>query len=596
MRKSTIIVIIVLTTISIGIYCLFGLPGKPKGQENCERIKRQIKLSIQYKNIYDYPCVVSLKVPLLKDQKYRQKVHSLTINPSPQQQTEDELGNSYIHYDNLIVKAGQTLTVEQQAIVDNDALVFNFDKETWEQAIPHLYDTRAAVLLNKDYWYGALAASSSAEEKQLSELAEQISGNQHYNLYKLLSIYDFMRQSFAYDSKQAKSSFTNMLRDKHLQCSDSAMLTAKLLQTLGFKVRIVGGMLLSTSEPEDQATHSWCEVFCPDLGYVPVDPTQGRFPYMRQSCFAKADPNIVVWYIGDDSRGCALKEKPTQSSTQKKHPSQLHRASLSVNISHHLLKYNSNLNDHRIAYNFGNFFALKDGAESLKVISGSEIVTIETNPNDLSPAALWALNRRWNSEEIKALDNRPEPAAKLLRAWLAIYNYDWQKAQNLLDELPEDNEYVAEAQAFLAIFTVQSLAVQKRMPFMQKCPARDFMDEAICQFCSDQRNWSELCAAAKASACWLPADYILKIQWLRGAFKTNQPQEQKLALGALAKSAPQDGYPYIILGQLYLERGQIDESLIMLQKAASMDLRPEEKKFVRDLRKRLRKLSHTNTK
>ena len=90
MRKSAIIVIIVLTTIAIGIYCLFGLPGKPKGQENCERIKRQIKLSIQYKNIYDYPCVVSLKVPLLKDQKYRQKVHSLTINPSPQQQTEDE--------------------------------------------------------------------------------------------------------------------------------------------------------------------------------------------------------------------------------------------------------------------------------------------------------------------------------------------------------------------------------------------------------------------------------------------------------------------------------------------------------------------------
>lgn len=67
-------------------------------------------------------------------------------------------------------------------------------------------------------------------------------------------------------------------------------------------------------------------------------------------------------------------------------------------------------------------------------------------------------------------------------------------------------------------------------------------------------------------------------------------------MGALAKSAPQDGYPYIILGQLYLERGQIDESLIMLQQAASMDLRPEEKKFVRDLRKRLRKLSHTNTK
>ena len=80
MRKSAIIVIIVLTTIAIGIYCLFGLPGKPKGQENCERIKRQIKLSIQYKNIYDYPCVVSLKVPLLNDQKYNRFKSNLLNN------------------------------------------------------------------------------------------------------------------------------------------------------------------------------------------------------------------------------------------------------------------------------------------------------------------------------------------------------------------------------------------------------------------------------------------------------------------------------------------------------------------------------------
>lgn len=596
MRKSAVIVIIVLTAIAIAVYCQFHLLRKPQGQENCERIKRQVKLSVKYKNIYDYPCIISLKIPLLKDWPYRQKVHSLAIKPSPQKQIEDELGNSYLQYDNLIVKAGQTFTVEQQATIDNDALVFNFNKETWEDALPNLYETKATLILNRDYWHSALAASSSAEEKQLANLARQITEDQQYNLYKLLAIYDFMRQAFAYDSKQAKNSFTDMLKDKHLQCSDSAMLTAKLLQNLGFRVRIAGGMLLSTSEPEDQATHSWCEVFCPDLGYVPIDPTQGRFPYMRQSCFAKADPNIVVWYIGDDSRGCALKEKPAPPSSPKKHPSQLHTNSLSVNISHRILDYNSNLSDNRVVYNFGDFFALKDGAAPKKVISGSEVVKIETDPNDLSQAALWALHRRWSNDEIKALSSRTEPAAKLLQAWLAIYNYNWQKAQNLLDELPEDNKYVAEAKAFLAIFTMQSLEVKKQMPFMQKCPARDFMAEAICQFCSDQRSWLELCWAGQASSCWLPTNYILKIQWLRGAFKTNQPQEQKLALAALAKSAPQDGYPYLTLGQLYLERGQIDESLIMLQKASELSLRPEEKKFVRNLKKRLRKVQQSDIK
>lgn len=588
MRKNLIIILIALTAIGVSMYYYRFCPFQnPQGQENCERIKRQIKLSVKYKNIYNYPCVISLKVPLLKDWKYRQTVYSSTIQPPPNREIEDQLGNRYIQYDNLTVGVGKTLTVEQQAIISNDALVFNFDRTVWEQTVPNKYKNRATALLNRDYWHGALAASSGAEEKQLLDLAKQITTDQQSRLYKLINIYDFMRRSFAYDSKQAKSSFTEMLKDRHLQCSDAAMLTAKLLQNLDFKVRVVGGMLLSTSEPEDQATHSWCEVFCPNLGYVPVDPTQGRFSYMRQACFAKADPNIIVWYMGDDSRGCALKEMPAQPRQQKQHPSQLHNKSLSVNISHHIINYNSNLTDNRTIYNFNDLFTFCK--ESISDIATTHSAKIDKKniPDHMSQAALWALNRRWSEKEIKALNTNPKPAVKLLQAWLAIYSSDWQKAQKLLDELPSDDEYVAEAKVFLAIFTMQSLEVKKQSSIMKKCSVRDFTAEAICQFCNDQRNWQELCSAAKTSAHCLPTDYLLKIQWLRGAFKSNQAQEQESALASLVKDAPQDGYPYLVLGQLYLERGQVDDSLAMLQKAADLNLRPEEKKFVEDLRNRL---------
>jgi len=50
------------------------------------------------------------------------------------------------------------------------------------------------------------------------------------------------------------------------------------LRRLGFAARFVTGYLFSPANLQMRgagATHAWCEVFLPDLGWIELDPTNG---------------------------------------------------------------------------------------------------------------------------------------------------------------------------------------------------------------------------------------------------------------------------------------------------------------------------------
>jgi len=61
-------------------------------------------------------------------------------------------------------------------------------------------------------------------------------------------------------------------------CRDFAWLMVEALRRLGFAARFVTGYLYSPAASAVRgagATHAWCEVFLPDLGWIELDPTNG---------------------------------------------------------------------------------------------------------------------------------------------------------------------------------------------------------------------------------------------------------------------------------------------------------------------------------
>jgi YD repeat-containing protein len=61
-------------------------------------------------------------------------------------------------------------------------------------------------------------------------------------------------------------------------CRDFAWLMVEALRRLGYAARFVTGYLFSPANLDVRgasATHAWCEVFLPDLGWIEFDPTNG---------------------------------------------------------------------------------------------------------------------------------------------------------------------------------------------------------------------------------------------------------------------------------------------------------------------------------
>jgi transglutaminase-like putative cysteine protease len=61
-------------------------------------------------------------------------------------------------------------------------------------------------------------------------------------------------------------------------CRDFAWLMVEGLRRLGYAARFVSGYLYSPGHSGVRgagATHAWCEVFLPDLGWTEFDPTNG---------------------------------------------------------------------------------------------------------------------------------------------------------------------------------------------------------------------------------------------------------------------------------------------------------------------------------
>lgn len=133
------------------------------------------------------------------------------------------------------------------------------DRATLEPFIAPVTDDPDAVLLR---WLRGLA--SHRDEPALAFL---------------LRVNDLIHQQFEYQSREEEGVQTPVetLRKRSGACRDLAWLMVEGLRRLGYAALFATGYIHS---PNAQirgagATHAWCEVFLPDLGWLEFDPTNG---------------------------------------------------------------------------------------------------------------------------------------------------------------------------------------------------------------------------------------------------------------------------------------------------------------------------------
>ncbi|HEX6859910.1 MAG TPA: transglutaminase family protein [Caulobacteraceae bacterium] len=127
----------------------------------------------------------------------------------------------------------------------------------------------------------------------------------------LLRLTRAIHADFAYQAREAQGVQAphDTLRLQSGSCRDFAWLMVEALRRLGYAARFVTGYLHDPNQTARGAgaTHAWCEVFLPDLGWMEFDPTNGiaesadLIPVAASRTPAEAAP-VSGSVIGDPGR------------------------------------------------------------------------------------------------------------------------------------------------------------------------------------------------------------------------------------------------------------------------------------------------------
>ncbi len=125
---------------------------------------------------------------------------------------------------------------------------------------------------------------------RLDELAAQIAGGETDPIALSEKVYDYIITNFPWAGAREYSTIECMpryvLEQGHGDCGQVALLYISLMRTLGIPARWESGWVL---HPGSVGMHDWAEVYFPGTGWVPVDPSFGRFT-------ASTNPDIVNFY------------------------------------------------------------------------------------------------------------------------------------------------------------------------------------------------------------------------------------------------------------------------------------------------------------
>jgi transglutaminase-like putative cysteine protease len=194
---------------------------------------------------------------------------SLAITPSvPIRQYIDFCSNTVHHFD--IPLPHQILLVESRAVVATHP------PKPLPENTPSLPLAQLPRAIMDSYCYDYLGASRFVDlEAQTWRLAVDATVGVTDSWPAVLAIMRFVHGWLAYTpaSTHVHTHIRDLLTHRRGVCQDFAHLMCGLCRSLKIPARYVSGYL---ADEQARATHAWLEVFLPDLGWLPMDPTHNR--------------------------------------------------------------------------------------------------------------------------------------------------------------------------------------------------------------------------------------------------------------------------------------------------------------------------------
>jgi transglutaminase-like putative cysteine protease len=213
--------------------------------------------------------------------------HEVRVKPEPAEWSwiEDFFGNPVAQFALYTPHLELLVVVESRVAVRSHVPSVAPSKTIpWEMAREWLHAGKGGAALDPAQYLFAsphvpVSSSLAAYARQSFRVGQPL-------LASALDLTRRIYRDFKYDPKATTIStpVETVLKQKRGVCQDFAHLQIACLRSLGLAARYVSGYLLTHPAPGKErlvgadASHAWISVYCPDLGWVDLDPTNNLMP------------------------------------------------------------------------------------------------------------------------------------------------------------------------------------------------------------------------------------------------------------------------------------------------------------------------------
>ena len=198
----------------------------------------------------------------------------LRVLPAVRLKHYHDLYSNIVHYFD-IAAPHDTLDIESTAQMHTFPTSLALDATPWPLA-------RVGELMRYERCFDYTQPSHYVENPpELWRLALDVTAGQTDVWQTALAVMAFVRREFRYDSgsTDVHTRIGQVLLDRSGVCQDFAHVMIGLLRAVGIPALYVSGYLYNG--PRDQllgaqASHAWCEVFLPGIGWRGLDPTNNQ--------------------------------------------------------------------------------------------------------------------------------------------------------------------------------------------------------------------------------------------------------------------------------------------------------------------------------
>ena len=209
-----------------------------------------------------------------------QQVLEMSISTPDYQTFEDENGNLIAEFDLSGLSPGESLQLDIRYKVKVNRLAYDLAK--CQADLPTTFTSPELYI--------------ESNNPQIRSLSAELSQGQSSPCEQVRAFYDYAGDHLVYTFNGRDWGAQAALGEMGADCSEYASLVIALTRAAGIPARYLEGVLYLDPATEALARreHAWLEVYLPNTGWTPVDPTLGRSLSLREAHFASYHPDHII--------------------------------------------------------------------------------------------------------------------------------------------------------------------------------------------------------------------------------------------------------------------------------------------------------------